>query len=94
MKIRPMELFAEPSGWEAARVSLLSAVAFLGMYAYFELLYNSGLAAMLVIGVATALSGVAEFLPKDRRRVAGALRVTAIGVLVALMLRSMWRIAA
>ncbi|WP_254761916.1 hypothetical protein [Natrinema marinum] len=94
MEIRPMELFSEPSGWETARVSLLSAVAFFGIYAYFEVLYNSGLASTLVIGAAAALSGIAEFVPKDRRRVAGALRVTAIGILVALMLRSMWRIAA
>ena len=93
MKISPMELFSEPSGWENARVSLLSAVAFFGIYAYFELLYDSGLASVLVIGAAAALSGVAEFLPKNRRHVAGVLRVTAIGMLVLLVLRSAWRIA-
>ncbi|MFC6769472.1 hypothetical protein [Natrinema soli] len=92
MEISPMELFSEPSGWESARVSLLSAVAFFGLYAYFELLHNSGLASTLAIGIAAALPGVAEFLPKHRRRVAGALRVTAIGMLVALVLLSVSRL--
>ncbi|MDS0475204.1 PHP domain-containing protein [Natrinema sp. 1APR25-10V2] len=53
---------------------------------------NSGLASMLVIGTAVGLSGIAEFLPKDRRHLAGALRVAAIGILVLLVLRSTWRI--
>ena len=85
MNVRSTGLFSEPSGWAAARIHLVSAVAFFGIYAYFELRHDSGLASVLVVGIAAALSGVAEFLPKHRRRTAGALRVTAIGILAILL---------
>ncbi|OLZ39524.1 hypothetical protein A6E15_00335 [Natrinema saccharevitans] len=77
--------FSEPGGWEEARISIGSSIAFFGIYACFELLYNSGSLSLLVFGSATALSGTAELLPKNRRRSAIVLRVTAIVLLVALI---------
>jgi len=85
MDIHIEEFFSEPGGWEEARVSIGSSLAFFGIYACFELLYNSGSLPLLVFGSATALSGTAELLPKNRRRSAIVLRVTAIVLLVALI---------
>lgn len=85
MDIHVEAFFSEPSGWNGARVSIGSSLAFFGLYAYFELLYNSGSLPLLVLGGATALSGIAELLPKNRRRSAIVLRVTAISILVALI---------
>ncbi|QRV13841.1 hypothetical protein JMJ58_12860 [Haloterrigena salifodinae] len=82
MSVHIREFFSEPSGWGAARISLGSSLAFFSLYAYSELLHNSGGVAMLVFGVATGLSGIAELLPKSRRRAAIVLRVTAIAMLV------------
>lgn len=90
MEIKP--LFSEPSGWEAARISLGSSLAFFSIYAYFELLHTSGAVATLVLGAATGLSGIAELLPTDHRYVASALRVTALGILVILVVLSLWRL--
>ncbi|WP_126662055.1 hypothetical protein [Haloterrigena salifodinae] len=85
MSVHIREFFSEPSGWGAARISLGSSLAFFGLYAYFELLYDSGSLPLLVMGAAMGLSGIAELLPKNRRRSAIVLRVTAIAILVALI---------
>lgn len=87
-----MELFSEPSGWEQARIQLGASLAFFSIYTYFELLHSSGLAATLVIGIASGISGVAEMLPKDRRYLASVLRIVAIGILVALVVLSLHRL--
>ncbi|WP_339102464.1 hypothetical protein [Haloterrigena salinisoli] len=89
MELHLTELFSEPSGRDAARISVGSSLAFFSLYAYSELLYDSGGVAMLVIGVATGLSGIAELLPKNRRRAAIALRVTAIAMLVAVIVAAL-----
>ncbi|UHQ97977.1 hypothetical protein HYG81_09180 [Natrinema zhouii] len=68
MDIHIMALASEPSGWRAARVSLGGSLAFAALYAYFELLHTSGSVSLLVLGAAAGLSGVAELLPKNRRR--------------------------
>jgi len=90
MEIHPEELFSAPGGWEDARYSILNSLFFLGLYAYFELLYDSGLDMMLAIGVAVGVAGVTELLPTNRRLLASVLRVIAIGSLTALLLRSVF----
>jgi len=93
VKVSPDQLLSEPSGWKAARISIGSSLAFFSIYAYFELLYDSGLASMLVIGIAMGTAGFAEILPTSRRRLAIVLRVTAIGILVILLVFSLLRLA-
>ncbi len=89
MDVQPKALFSEPSGWDSARVSVFSSLAFFSMYVYFELLYGSGSSAILVIGASMALSAVAEMLPPNRRHFAGTLRMIAIGILVILVVFSL-----
>ncbi|AEH36092.1 hypothetical protein [Halopiger xanaduensis] len=92
MDFHPEQFFSEPSGWANARISFGGGLSFVAIYAYFELLYGSGLPALLIIGVAMTLSGIAEVLPKNRRRAAIVFRVTAIGILVVLVVRSVVRV--
>ena len=87
-----MEIFSESRGWEIARIQLGSSLAFFSIYAYFEFLHSSGLAAMLVLGLGSGISGVAEMLPKGRRYFASVLRIIAIGILVALVVLSLHRL--
>ena len=91
--IQLLELFSEPSGWEVARIQLITSLTFFSMYTYYELLHSSGLAAILVLGAASGIAGIAEMLPNGRRYVASVLRIVAIGVLVALMALSLHRLA-
>ncbi|WP_128905773.1 hypothetical protein [Halorubrum amylolyticum] len=84
-------LFSEPSGRTHAVVMFLGSLCFVGLYVYAGVLGDSSSSGWLVaMAVGTALSGVAESLPGDRRRAAGTLRVTAIlllmGLLVAIVL--------
>lgn len=60
----------------------------LARYVYLGVLHD-GSYRLLVSGVAFALSGFAGWLPEDRRRLAGALGVSAVGILV-LMVISLW----
>jgi hypothetical protein len=71
-------LVSEPSGRPAAVVLFSGALIFLGMYVYFGILGDSPTIFELFLAGAFALSGTAESLPKQNRRVAGALRFTAI----------------
>lgn len=48
------------------------------MYVYFGVFGDSSTIHELFLAAAFALSGTAESLPKERRRTAGVLRVTAI----------------
>jgi len=54
------------------------ALAFLGIYVYFGLLGGSSTRSELFLAGAFALSGTAESLSKEKRRMAGVLRITAI----------------
>ena len=94
MEVQPLALFSEPSGWETARVRLSGSLAFIGMYVYSELVHSSGVVAILVIEVASGISGIAEMLPDDRRYVASVSRIVAIGVLVVLVVLSLHRLVA
>lgn len=78
-------LFSEPSGRRHALVMFSGALALLILYVYYGVLSDSASTSTLFLMVGAALSGLAESLPKDRRRAAGTLRVAAILVLVCLL---------
>jgi|AntRauMinimDraft_4_1070384.scaffolds.fasta_scaffold00101_6 hypothetical protein len=79
-------LFSDPSGRRHAAVMFAGTLAFVSLYAYGGLVAgSSGGKWLLFLAVGTALSGVAESLPDDRRVGAGILRVTAILVLASLL---------
>jgi len=79
-------LFREPSGRRHATVMFAAALSFAVLYGYSVRVADSSSAGWLLFMIAgTALSGVAESLPTDRRLAAGSLRVTAILVLVSLL---------
>jgi predicted PurR-regulated permease PerM len=61
------------------------ALAFVGLYLTAWFLGESVPRFALFLLVGSALSGIAEALPKDRHRTAGVLRVLAIFVLVCLL---------
>jgi hypothetical protein len=71
-------VMSEPSGRPAAAVMFSGALLFVGMYVYFGVFGDSSTTHELFLAGSFALSGIAESLPKDRRRTAGILRVTAI----------------
>ena len=84
MEIHPRLLFNEPRGQRTGLTFVsLSFVCFLG-YAYFGILLN-GPYHLLIMGVAFVLTGFAELLPPNRRRLAGLLRVLAVGILVGMV---------
>lgn len=77
-------LFDEPSGRRTGLVFIaLSVVCFVG-YVYFAILQD-GPHLLLPMGVAIGLSGVAESMPTDRRRLAAGLRLLAIGIAVGVL---------
>jgi hypothetical protein len=79
-------LFSEPSGRRHASVMFAAALVFALLYGYSVRVAGSSEAGWLrFMIVGTALSGVAESLPDDRRIAAGLLRVTAIVALVGLL---------
>lgn len=78
-------LFSEPSGRRAAIVMFAGALALSSIYGYYWMRGRSSSTAGLFLLVGATLSGIAESLPKDRRRTAGLLRLTAILVLVGLI---------
>jgi hypothetical protein len=72
-------VFSEPSGRRHASVMFATALVFTGLYAYSGLRGDWSSAGWLLPMIAgTALSGVAESLPSNRRRAAGACRAAAI----------------
>ena len=76
-------VFSEPSGRSIALVQFSGAVVFLVVYLYFSLLRNSTSSSWILVLVAgSTLSGMAESLPKHRRKTAGVLRLTVILLLV------------
>jgi hypothetical protein len=77
-------LWSEPSGGRHALVMFAGALLFTVAYAYSA---SRGVASdwVLFLIVGNTLSGIAESLPTERRRVAGLLRVAAILVLLGLL---------
>jgi len=71
-------LLSEPSGWPNAVIMFSGALIFVGIYIYFGVLGDSSTIHELFLAGAFALSGIAESLPKEKRRMAGFLRTTAI----------------
>ncbi|WP_049984991.1 hypothetical protein [Halobellus rufus] len=78
-------LFSEPSGRRAAAVMFAGSLAFAALYAYNWVVGRSAFVGGLALMLGSALSGVAESLPPDRRRAAGALRIAAVLVLLSLL---------
>ncbi|EMA08202.1 hypothetical protein [Haloferax denitrificans] len=79
-------VFSEPSGGLFPAVQLCGALVMSGLfwqYAVVEQSMSGGWLLFMIAG--TALSGIAESLPKDRRRAAGVLRLAAVLVLTCLL---------
>jgi hypothetical protein len=77
-------LFSEPSGRGHSIVMFASALVFLGLYGYVHA--DTSAAWLLVMAGGNVLSGVAESLPADRRRAAGAFRIAAVSLLLCLVI--------
>jgi hypothetical protein len=78
-------VFGEPSRG-LGLVFLCGALLIAGQQAYYVIVKGATpYYAVLFIGAGMALSGIAESLPKSRRRASGALRLTAITVLVSIL---------
>jgi hypothetical protein len=78
-------LFSEPSGRRHALVAFSGALAFLSLYVHYGLLGEADSVGVLFLLFGCVLSGIAESLPTDRRRLAGVFRVAAVLVLVCLL---------
>jgi hypothetical protein len=75
----------EPKGRRTGLVYLsLSFLSLLG-WAYYGLLHG-GPHMLLALGVSFAFTGAAESLPTDRQRLAGVLRLVAVGILACFLL--------
>ncbi|QKY20774.1 hypothetical protein B4589_010440 [Halolamina sp. CBA1230] len=77
-------VFSEPSGRLHSIVMFASAVLFLGLYGYVHA--DTSAEWLLVMAAGNVLSGVAESLPADRRRAAGAFRIAAVSVFLCLLI--------
>ncbi len=73
-------LFREPDGRRQGLFFALLTVGCLLWWVYFGIVL-SGSHSMLFLGIAFAFYGIAESLPPERQRSAGALRILGIGVL-------------
>ncbi|WP_277554095.1 hypothetical protein [Halobaculum limi] len=79
-------VFSEPSGRPLGLVYLCGALLLSGSYGYYVVVRDfTPDSFVLILSAGMALSGIAESLPKPRRRAAGVLRLTAISVLVCLL---------
>jgi len=76
---------SEPSGRLNAFVMFAGAFVMLSIYLYYGILRDGSSLSSLIMAVGFALSGFAESLPPDRRRIAGGLRLAAILWLVGLL---------
>ena len=79
-------VFSEPAGRPNSVLQFTASLVFLGMYLY---AWNGGngdsSSWLLVMMVGSALSAIAESLPKDQQLTAGILRATAVTVLLCLL---------
>jgi len=83
-------VFSEPSGRPTAIVQFAGSVVFASLYLYAWSVGNAGPSRWLLGMVAgSALAGVAESLPKERRWVAGVLRLSAISILLCLLVATL-----
>jgi hypothetical protein len=79
-------VFSEPSGQPVGAIQLCAALIFSGLYGYAMFVENRTMGSWLLFMTAgSALSGIAESLPKTRPRAAGVLRLTGILVLLCLI---------
>jgi len=78
-------VFSEPSGRLHAFVMFAGSLVMVSIYLYYGILRDGSSLSSLIMAVGFALSGLAESLPTDRRRIAGGLRVTAILLLLGLL---------
>jgi len=79
-------LFREPQGRRIALVQFAASVVFLSMFSYAWSVGDAGETWwILFLVVGTALSGIAESLPENRRQAAGLLRFAGILVLLVLV---------
>ncbi|MBB6647465.1 hypothetical protein [Halobellus ruber] len=79
-------LFNEPRGRPNSLIQFGASLSFLCIFVYVWSVGEAGeVPWVLFLIVGTALSGIAESLPKPRRWAAGLLRLTAILVLVCLL---------
>jgi hypothetical protein len=78
-------VFAAPSGRRHALVMFSGAIAFLCLYVYYGLLGEADSIAGLFLLFGCVLSGIAESLPTDQRRLAGVLRIAAVMLLLCLL---------
>lgn len=84
-------VFSEPSGRPHALIQFSGALVLLSLYVFFTVVQKSTSSSWILFPVVgSALSGIAESLPKNRRRTAGALRLTAIFVLVCLIVTTVF----
>jgi len=82
-------LFNEPQGRSLALLQFGVSLTFLCMFVYAWSVGDAGENWwLLFMIVGTALSGIAESLPENRRRAAGTLRFTAILVLLIVVIAS------
>lgn len=85
MELHPRIVFNEPSGRRTGLIFLsLSTICLFG-WVYFGVVLD-GPHIFLFLSLALAFSGFAESLPTDQRRLAGSLRIIAIGVLLGFMI--------
>jgi hypothetical protein len=78
-------VFSEPSGRPTSLVQFAGSLAFVALYVYTGVLNDVASEWLLVMATGTGLSGVAEALPKGRRRLAGLVRTAAMLVFAGLI---------
>lgn len=78
-------VFSEPGGRLNAFVLFGNSLLMVSIYVYYDVRRGGAPLITLIMAVGFALSGAAEFLPAERRQLAGALRVTAILLLIGLL---------
>lgn len=81
-------LFSEPSGRPHALIQFCFAFSMLSLYIFFYVIVENSASGgwLLSLIVGYVLSGIAESLPKERRRIAGVLRIAALLILSTMMM--------